>query len=803
MLKNIENKLANIRLKEINYNKILDIIIVILLFISCFKRGGFYKSDVLGINLVITTIGIVYILFTSVKNKKYSISINSAFLFILGTAYSLPIVFSNNVDMSDSIFEMIRYFDLYIIYKIVSCSRNKRVYENGIVVVTLIEYVIGVDGIGTRFLKNILGFFNSGYLSKDFTRMSSTIQYANVFAILCAISLVIIIFKILNNSKCKSGDLTIFSCIFSALIFTESRAVCLMFLVYFSYFVVSNSIAKKNGIKDITILLVFNMIFSIVYTALVYNFAMFSVKIYFLTLVFLLLSYTLNYILIRYCNNIFFKNNVHKSIILLITVLLIYSIIALNISSPLYMSDDMQEKNITRNIYDIEKGKTNHISFKVSEKKSDTRYVIKFVEILNDLEVNEIKEVGYFSTSTGQFDFSFYIDENAKCIRMEVECQNGSFTIDNMILNDKNIKLNYLLIPSSIVYKFSDVINKATSISDRGIYYNDALKIVTSSFKNLIIGTGGEGFKNTYEIYQTQKYISTEVHSSFLQIFVESGIIGLICTLIVIVNTFLKTSNKEGKTLLLFFIIHSCIDLEFSYFSIIFLFAILLGICDNNEKSKYKFENKNIMLVIPIFVIMCLMLILVILVRANLAYNIKVNDTSSDILIEAKNVANLEKRVKLDSYDIDYREKLGIEYQNYLKLLLIERSKDSDAVIEEEIKNVLENMKKNADIMEQNSKYNKYVIIDVSNVYFNNMYYFVELYYPQDKEKGYEIYMNYILNNLEKLKMHRYNEIAISQAQKLYNKYYTELKEKNRSINSLKLQEFIDKLDMLINTTIT
>ncbi|MDO4283362.1 MAG: O-antigen ligase family protein [Clostridia bacterium] len=774
-------------IKKINFKKILDIFIVILLLITCIKKGGFYKEDVITINLVVTAIGIVYLALNTINNKKTSISMGSIFLFLLGIAYFLPILVGNSTDISDSIFEMIRYFNLYIIYKIVSNSDNHSIYENGIIIITTIECLIGIDGIGQRYLTRILNFFSSGYLSKDLTRMSGTIQYANVFAMFCVISLFLLLFKILKEKKYNFIKVTLFSFIFSSLILTESRAMLVIFFAFLLYYFISSYRKSQENINEAIIIISINILLCIIGAALVYNFAMSNAKVYLFTLLFLVFNVVINFILYRYCTNIFSKLSMKKVTITFILSIMIYGVLAVNISIPLYMSEDLNH-HVTKRLYHINGNDVNHIKFKVDENEVDTRYKIKFFEVLDDLEVIEIKEVGYYSSSTGNFEFDFELDENVKYINITIECEKGNMTLKDMELNGKKIRLNYLFIPSSILEKIEDLLNHSTSISDRVTFSKDALKIIFSSTKNFVFGIGGEGFKNAYELYQTEKYISTEVHNSFLQIFVESGMIGFSCVISIIIYTFVKCKNKEKKILLFIFIIHSFIDLELSYFLMIFLFGILLGTCKNESKfsvSSYIYFPLNIIMI----------LLFIILFKANLAYGMSIPDTSSTDKIKA-----MEQRVILDQYDSNYRIELNNEYEKYLKILLKEYTTSENKELEREIENVLLSIKKNSNCMMKNSNYNKYVIINIINIYFNNLEYFVELDYGNEKEKGYEEYMNAILSYIESLEDHQYNEIAISKVQELYENYYTKIKEKNKLLNSIKLQEYIDILDKKRNS---
>lgn len=777
-------------LKKIKYRNILDIIMVVLLFFTCVKKGGFYKSDVLLLNLVITAIGIIYLCINQILSKKGIISVSSIFIFLFGCSYFIPILFRNNVDMSDSIFEMIRYFNFYIIYKIVSQSTNKKIYENGIVVVTFLECIIGIDGIGKRYLENVLNLFNSGFLEKDFTRVSGTIQYANVFAILCAISLLIITFRIIKEKKNNHFFSTCYFFIFSVLLLTESRAVTILYIIFLVYYIIF-SIRKNKDFKT-SIIIFLNSIFSIIFTACVYNYCLYNIAIYILTGVFVSVMFIINYMLFKLSFSFLEKVNFKKCFIGVVIFSILYIIISLNVTTNIYMSDNI-DREVTRNIYNVKKGSINNIRFKVEEKKLDSNYTIKLFEVLENLEVRKIREVGYFSTSTGVFDIDFKLDDNVKYVKLEISCENGSIVLDDMYMNNKSVKLNYVLVPSSIVYRIQDILNGSTSITDRFIFTKDAIAIITATPKNFIIGIGGEGFKNTYELYQKETYISSEVHNSFLQIFVETGIIGVSCIFIAIIYTFIKCNERQRKLLLMLFIIHLFFDLELSYFSMIYVLAILLALCIRNDKAKIKINKYMNYFCVP--VIVCLCVIFIILFKANIAYSIDINnDENIDIYAEQSNIKTLETRVLLDSYDVNYRIELNKEYEKYLKLLIKESSIDNKVKLEE-IEKVIISIKENSNIMLENSIYNKFVIVNVCNVYINNLDYFAFLYGQEFDEEHYIEYINYILNNLKQLEKHKYNKIAQDELLNLYNNLYFVLKAKNISINSLKLEKLLDILE--------
>lgn len=79
------------------------------------------------------------------------------------------------------------------------------------------------------------------------------------------------------------------------------------------------------------------------------------------------------------------------------------------------------------------------------------------------------------------------------------------------------------IVPQTVMARMQAIDAEQHSVVERFIFYKDALKIVKD---NPILGTGGGGWNAVYRSYQDHLYYTTEVHSHFLQVWVETGIIG-------------------------------------------------------------------------------------------------------------------------------------------------------------------------------------------------------------------------------------------------------------------------------------
>ena len=337
-----------------------------------------------------------------------------------------------------------------------------------------------------------------------------------------------------------------------------------------------------------------------------------------------------------------------------------------------------------------------------------------------------IKVFNYYDNVSGNFKYEFNLDNNVKYLKMYIKCDKGEIALNNLYLNSKKEKLDYVLIPNEMMYRFKDLFAGSTSTSDRITYYFDALKIATKSIKNFVIGTGGEGFNNIYEQVKTKEYSSTEVHSSFLQILVEAGIIGFSITVVLLVYVIIKSKNSYIKFAYLIFVLHSFVDLNFSYMLGIYVFGILIAILDFNNTKDSNYINKYVSYISYILVGIFAIFTIVLSLRAWFALYMNIpiyTDENLNLTSQIEVVNKNEKRVMLDPYEFSYRKSLDIEYSTYLDLLFNQVNQINDEekkiVLNNEIKNVIENKLNNAGIILKNNKYNSAQIMYACKIYID------------------------------------------------------------------------------------
>lgn len=606
--------------KKVNFKIIIDYIIVILLFFLSIKKGGFYISDGITFNISIIIISLIYFIFNIVKKdllnnlneikfkkifnidniKKYikkADYINVLF-FVLSIAYILPIVFKTSANLYESVFEVLRVCNMFFIYNIVKRSDNKKIYINSLLIILFIQCLIGIDELGKRYLEPTLNIFNSGYLDTNLTRLSGTIQYANNLGIFIAMSFVIVFDKFFKNQK--KYLYVILSIFLSSVLLTGSRMVLLILIIAILIYILKNK--KIYNSNEMILIFITLFVSSLIYITILSNYILIkSNLIYLIFVIFILFSYMCIYVYSKIKSKFFvIKNNENgkqntnlnnkllKQIIIIICLVIIsYITFGLYISKPLYIYSNQKDTKVYKNIYGIKNGEDNVFKIDIKDKETDSRYELIIYEVGNNYEAKVLKIYEYYNTSTGNFNLDFKASNDAKYLNIYINCYKGSIKVDNAILNGKNNILEYKILPSSLVNRLKDSFYGSTTVRDRVEYTKDSFKILTKSPLTFVFGTGGEGFKNLYKSVQTLKYTSTEVHNTYLQIFVESGIIGFSCILGIIIFSLKNSKNNLIKSVYIMFLVYGIFDISFSYMLSIVIFAILIGILDKkNNISK-------------------------------------------------------------------------------------------------------------------------------------------------------------------------------------------------------------------------
>ncbi|GFR39179.1 hypothetical protein PRECH8_24750 [Insulibacter thermoxylanivorax] len=157
-----------------------------------------------------------------------------------------------------------------------------------------------------------------------------------------------------------------------------------------------------------------------------------------------------------------------------------------------------------------------------------------------------------------------------------------------LVLDLFNQGLVYRVLPASMQQMVSNINLETGSALGRMGMYDDAWEI---SLDYPILGAGGEGWRVLYGQYQTEPYLSNEIHNGYLEMLLNIGFLGFAVFLLVFgffaVILFRERSGKEFNAEkiavtaaisgLAIIFIHAFLDFDFSYGTFWFIALWLLA----------------------------------------------------------------------------------------------------------------------------------------------------------------------------------------------------------------------------------
>ncbi|HHW67478.1 MAG: hypothetical protein PWP07_177 [Epulopiscium sp.] len=140
------------------------------------------------------------------------------------------------------------------------------------------------------------------------------------------------------------------------------------------------------------------------------------------------------------------------------------------------------------------------------------------------------------------------------------------------------------LLPEFLLQRFSQIGSVTELTSGRSNFYRDGLRMLKDKW---LLGGGGNAWAAMYRKYQSYFYGSSEAHSLPLQLWLETGILGMMVLAFFIVSLFIvyfkNRKSEDGVELtvllipVLMLLSHSIIDFNFSYVSLPLMSFALIG----------------------------------------------------------------------------------------------------------------------------------------------------------------------------------------------------------------------------------
>ncbi len=340
------------------------------------------------------------------------------------------------------------------------------------------------------------------------------------------------------------------------------------------------------------------------------------------------------------------------------------------------------------------------------------------------------------------------------------------------------------------ILRFREYFSSFDSTKLRFTYYVDALKLWSKDLKTIVFGMGGNAFRTMYETVQTKEYISLEVHSMFLQILLESGIIGLISILFAIVYSIIKGKDKIAKLILVTLCVFAMFDVYLTYAYMLFVFGIILALCNTENKREVKKIEKISLGVITAMV-------LLVNIKLSIGYilePINVDNANNTLEEQEKIIKRCETSLFFDPYDLSYVENYINSCKTYLNIMDIKKELYGEDNIEKRIE-IVDKMYKITSKQLEYEKDNKYAIEDAIFVVYKYVDYLVMKNYNVNVLEGYEYYLDYIMKNTVKIKeSHRYNKVANEIYLNVISNVYKKFSTVNLLVHSDNIQDVLDTI---------
>ncbi|NLD48707.1 MAG: O-antigen ligase family protein, partial [Clostridiaceae bacterium] len=637
---NRKNSISNNQYSSI-IRVILLIGVMVLIFYPPYLRGLYFEEEQLPTEIFAFILFFLYWVYKWIINDKKFLRTPIDYVsFGLTVVYFISIFVAINI--RSAISEWIKYCMFFSVFLMVT-DLVKSTKEKAMVLWTLIASAVGICiiGIDASSGENLVNIINSTFELLNIKtrffglyvdgRIHSTLQYPNALAIyLLALYFVIIGLNITSSSTVKRIVTNIVGyIIFMTYILTISRGTLLLLPLAFLLFALLAS--KSDRIKGSLYLL--SNIFAYIVGSVLFiainkldvlflesnkNWAVLLLGMGFTVLVMILTSKMQNLlekISWKVYIGIFVSSGVCL-IIIFITLLNSSDIVALShydskADSILAVQKDI--KLLPENDYKLR--------YSIEAKNDRDKEYACLVRISNKTERDVLfggkkliaSQVVRNTEGRELYELNFKVPEDSTLVEIEFinYFQDTSFIMDEAkVVNpvtDKTVKkliLRYKYF-DNILQRFENIQHQKSGI-ERGFYNKDAFKI----FKDYwFLGAGGGAWTSLNFYYQSYLYWSTQAHNYFMQVATDTGIIGLVMFIALLlslcITMAIKFKNRDKKThseyvieIVLFtsimtMFIHSLMDFDLSLSAVYLTLWSLIALFNTNTGDYEKLLSKT------------------------------------------------------------------------------------------------------------------------------------------------------------------------------------------------------------------
>ena len=559
-----------------------------------------YSKDLLLQYIIIGIIQFIILDKNIAKKKNITFTKLDALMVILCFSSLMPIVFQTAASLESAIMAVIKYIailQMYFMAKYIvsSDSKNRRIIINLFIFTAIMFSFIGIDKMTTnRF--NLLSF--------DINRLESLFYSGNTLAAVIVVAILLSLGELGESTKksAKAVYLTIVFVLTASLIITYSRLMYVAFgLVIILYWIITKD---SNHRKQIAILMALSIILGVCYSNY-YSKVLITRKYYQIWLglaLEVIIGILLYWAIYKKSEMLISKKKwIIAAAVVLAIVSIFYCILLGKISESILMfgssNSNQKYEKVIRNI----KPNTNYsIEFDIEANCTVENTFEIIVEERNKFQDYVESRSFKFGKYNGKKEINFTTQENTTdlyIIFLTTECdETARLMVKRVYINGLEQIFNYKYLPTKLVDKIKNFNIHNKSAWERISFYKDAGKLIK---ENWFSGIGGDCWKYRYTEQQSYNYVSTEVHSYPIQIFLEFGILGLIAYIGIVISIIKKlllfTKTKEKSNIgigcaIICILLHSCLDYDMSFLYVIIMVYSLIALIDNDEGKKI--DNK-------------------------------------------------------------------------------------------------------------------------------------------------------------------------------------------------------------------
>lgn len=578
-------------------NKIYSIIIYINIILLNIFVGNIHEEALTILETIILLEILIYVIILKINGRKNILIKGKIDIAVLGMTIitAMPLILKTYCSLSDTIDACIEYLTIYSMYilvrNVMTTTKRKNLFINITLLSSIIIIIFGIDMLNFNIFNKVYQIIKIKKI--EAWGMPSTLGYTNAVFIYIVSLMLIALGKYLqkeNNNKVAGIYAIYIQLAMYAFYYCNSRAGMVIFAIIFITYLMS--LKDMNKLIQSILIILFTYVQVVVFDkikAINYTVIMFGIKM----LITLLMAYIFGLICLKLEKKVNIKTSRKMkaiSIFALIGTAFAYILVAQCFSQPLKMTS--KYNNVT--LYRL---------------KSETEYNIKINYTYEDVKPITIKLIQLDNKRNQENLYETTIDEKGENITAEFKIKTGdvdyamieflipdgsNLIFNKVYINGKEEVLNYKYLPNGIMRLFQTFNMKNISISERLSMYRSGLKLFA---EHPIVGSGANTYANMYSKVREYSYTTKEVHSHYLDILMNYGIIGFIVFLLIIgitIYDYIKRSDKENilkKSMFLgwmLIVIHTTIDFDLSYLVTITNFYMLIAlICEEDNEIKY------------------------------------------------------------------------------------------------------------------------------------------------------------------------------------------------------------------------